>query len=99
LNEVLNNPQIIRIYEDTIKKLKDYDVNNGTELIGTLSCYIENNYNVLKTAEYLYIHRNTLYKRLKKIESIMELDIKNAHKNLIIGLGLKLHKLYSNTEI
>lgn len=52
LNEVLNNPQIIRIYEDTIKKLKDYDVNNGTELIGTLSCYIENNYNVLKTAEY-----------------------------------------------
>ncbi|QZY56628.1 PucR family transcriptional regulator [Crassaminicella profunda] len=95
LNEIARHPQLIRLYEDTIKKLKDHDINYGTELVKTISSYIENNNNVLKTAEDLYIHRNTLYKRIRKIESIIDLNIKSSDKNLIMSLGLKLHKLYS----
>lgn len=96
LNEISRHPQLIRLYEDTIKKLMDYDINYGTELVKTIRIYIENNYNVLKTAEDLYIHRNTLYKRLRKIESIIDLNMKESDKNFILSLGLKLHKLYSS---
>lgn len=96
LNEISRHPQLVRLYGDTIKKLKDYDINYGTELVKTISIYIENNYNVLKTAEDLYIHRNTLYKRLRKIESIIDLNMKESDKNFILSLGLKLDKLYNS---
>lgn len=96
LNEISRHPQLIRLYEDTIKKLMDYDINYGTELVKTIRIYIENNYNVLKTAEDLYIHRNTLYKRLRKIESIIDLNMKESDKNFILSLGLKLHNLYNS---
>ena len=96
LNEISRHPQLTRLYEDTIKKLKDYDINYGTELVKTIGIYIENNYNVLKTSQDLYIHRNTLYKRLKKIENIIDLNMKESDKNFILSLGLRLDKLYNS---
>lgn len=97
LNDISTHPQLIRLYENTIKKINDHDIHYGTALVKTISSYIENNYNVLKTAEELYIHRNTLYKRLRKIESIIDLNMKESDKNLVLSLGLKLHKLYNRT--
>ncbi|WZL72550.1 PucR family transcriptional regulator ligand-binding domain-containing protein [Clostridiaceae bacterium 35-E11] len=97
LNDISTHPQLIRLYEDTIKKINDHDRHYGTDLVKTIKSYIENSYNVLKTAEDLYIHRNTLYKRLRKIESIIDLNMKESDKNLVLSLGLKLHKLYYRT--
>lgn len=96
LYEMCRSPVLIRLYESTVKKLREHDLKNSSELVKTLSSYIENNYNVYKTAEDLYIHRNTLYKRLRKIDSILDLNMKESEKRLVLSLSLKLNNLYSN---
>lgn len=49
---------------------------NGTDLIETLVVYIEQNRNLGKTAEVLYIHRNTIKYRIRRIEELLECNIK-----------------------
>lgn len=96
LYEMCRSPVLIRLYESTIKKLREHDLKNSSELVKTLSSYIENNYNVYKTAEDLFIHRNTLYKRLRKIDNILDLNMKESEKRLVLSMSLKLNNLYNN---
>lgn len=47
------------------------------DMMQTAQCFFENNLNVSRTAEALYMHRNTLMYRLNKIKKITGLDVKN----------------------
>ncbi|MDH3693879.1 MAG: helix-turn-helix domain-containing protein [Gammaproteobacteria bacterium] len=48
-------------------------------LIATLRAYANANMNVLKAAENLSVHANTIYSRLRKIYDITHLDAKSFH--------------------
>ena len=54
-----------------------YDQTNGAFLVETLLTYYMSGFNVGKTAETLYIHRNSLQYRLKKIEDILEVAMED----------------------
>ena len=58
-----------------IRILKVYDRENEADYRHTLITYLENNMNVLATAKQLFIHRNTLNYRLKKIEQLLNLSL------------------------
>lgn len=62
-----------------IKGLVEYDINNENYMIDTVIAYFENSYNISKTADALYIHRNTLMHRLGKIEEITGYDMKDPY--------------------
>lgn len=51
------------------------------DYFNTLQVFLSNNGNVLKSSRDLFMHRNTLIYRLKKIESILELDL-SIHNNI-----------------
>ena len=55
--------------------LREYDAQNRTALYETLRTFLENDRNVTETADMLFVHRNTLLKRLKKISAIATLDL------------------------
>lgn len=57
------------------------------ELKDTLSVFFQNDLNIQATAEALFIHRNTLLYRLKKIESITSYNPRNFHEALILQLS------------
>ncbi len=57
-------------YQTTIGPLENYDHENGTDLVGFLKTYLENNASPQLVSEKLYIHRNTVNNQLKKIEKI-----------------------------
>lgn len=69
--------EIRSLYDETLLKLKEYDDKNSTNLIETLTVYIEQNRNLGKTAEVLYIHRNTVKYRIKRIEELLECNLKD----------------------
>ena len=48
-----------------------YDRNNGTDMRGILYVYLSNNCRVGETARILFLHRNTLVGKIKKIEELM----------------------------
>ncbi|MGL5617216.1 MAG: CdaR family transcriptional regulator [Sarcina sp.] len=59
--------------ERIIELLKDH----STELLESFLAFIENNYEVSKTAKIIHVHRNTLFYRINKIEEITELSFNN----------------------
>ncbi len=67
--------EILTYCNNRLNKLEEYDHANGTFLQETLLAYYMNGFNSAKTAEALYIHRNSLINRLKKIEELLEIEI------------------------
>lgn len=82
--------------EEQIGKLRKADELNNGNLSETLENYLNCNCNAKKTAEEMFLHRNTLNYRLKKIREILDCDF----EDLDTCLGLKLAFLirrYRNT--
>lgn len=76
-----------RLYHtDSIRELISYDAENGTELVKTLKCYVENNLNITKTYEQLYIARTTCLYRLKRISQITHMDPEDPCTNLYLRI-------------
>ena len=56
------------------------------ELILTAKEFLNGNLNINKTAQNLFIHRNTLTYRLNKIEKLYGLDLKNFNDAVVFRL-------------
>jgi hypothetical protein len=83
-----------RRYEDyRLRVLMEYDRRFGTDYYQTLHVYLRNAHDKAKTAEKLFIHRNTLSARLLKIEEILECDLKDGEECMRLYLGFKSREL------
>src|SRR5699024_10327861 len=60
---------------NSLHMLKEYDNENDSNLYETLYIYLKNNLNMTKTSDEMFIHRNTLRYRLKKIHDIIGIDL------------------------
>lgn len=58
--------------------------------VDTLRAYLECNCNLSRTAERLYIHKNTLLYRLNHIRGIIRCDLNDADHRLLLALSFKL---------
>lgn len=58
----------------TLMPLIDSDRQHNTEYIKTLYTYLRCNCNLIKTAETMFIHRNTIVYRVEKIRSLLDID-------------------------
>lgn len=66
-------------HKQILGNLIHYDNNNEKVLLASLKCYIKNGCNLAKTSEFLYIHKNTLRYRIKKIEELTGKSLHNAN--------------------
>lgn len=62
--------------------------NLDLESTNTVIAYVTNNMNLQKTAQELYIHRNTLNYRLVKLEKDFNLDLKNIRDLMILYFSI-----------
>ncbi|MFA9422366.1 MAG: PucR family transcriptional regulator [Sedimentibacter sp.] len=86
--------QIIKedFYNDSLYMLKMYDDENSSELYKTLYIYLKNNHNITRTAEEMFIHRNTLRYRLEKIVDILGVDLDGN------DISFKLYYAYKSMD-
>lgn len=82
-----------RYYTDTIKPLEEYDALNDSNLVRILECYMDNDGSVQSTADALFVHRNTINYKLKKIESLMHVDLTKFSVRNELAAGLMAAKL------
>ncbi|MEM7336540.1 MAG: helix-turn-helix domain-containing protein, partial [Chloroflexota bacterium] len=66
-------------YMDHIATIVDYDSRHQAELLKTLETFLDNRLSMARTAVDLHIHRNTLNKRLYRIEHLTGVNLENAH--------------------
>ena len=79
-----------------LKKLIDHDCQKGSACVQTLDLYLQNEMNVSRTAEQLFIHRSSLIKRLDKIYHLLGSRLETPEERLFLRLCLALR---NRTEI
>lgn len=63
------------------------------ELLPTLERYLDLAGDVQQTSASLFLHRSTLYKRLRRVESVAAIDLRRGDDRLALHLSLKLARL------
>lgn len=82
------NNSLMKLAQEKIEKLDQYDQKNNGNLIQTLTIYFQCNGLKKETAEKLFIVRQTLYHRLEKIEQIIGSDFMNYENRLCLEMML-----------
>jgi hypothetical protein len=73
--------------------LTSYDERRGTELVHTLETYFATGGSLVRAAEHLHIHVNTVSQRLDRIGRLLGDDWQRPERALEIQLALRLHRL------
>jgi DNA-binding PucR family transcriptional regulator len=84
LSRLEDTAEVERFVRDWLGALLDYDARKQSELVRTLSVYLEQGGNYDATAEALVVHRNTLKYRLQRIRDLSGHDVNDpdSHFNL-----------------
>lgn len=70
-----NQAEILEYCTEKLRPIENYDSANGTDLVETCWAYYLNGFSVSATADDMFIHRNSLQYRLKKIEELMKFPL------------------------
>ena len=89
-------PDVFVVNTEQLKRLEMYDNANGSFLIDTLLNYYMCGFNVQKTAQMMYVHRNSLQYRLKKIEEILEISLDDSMEYLDVVNCILVKRLMFN---
>jgi DNA-binding PucR family transcriptional regulator len=74
------------------------DRQSSTSYVETLSCFLDNNQNISKTAAALYVHRSTLIERLKRIKRDLGLDLDDSSTALRLRMLLEAMRIPKRTS-
>ena len=85
------HPNIVTMSDRALKSLLEYDKKKDSSLLETFRCYMQNNHNIAKTAQMLFLHRQTLLYRLKKIESLTGISLSNHEETLFLEVCVKIY--------
>ena len=70
--------------------LEEFDRENGTNLLRTLQVYLNCGQNATTASAELYIHRNTLYQRMSKIESLIHAKLSDPATRLYMQISFSI---------
>lgn len=99
LGEAFQTKELGHFYNDTMGSLISFDRENNAELIPTLDAYFECDCNIEQTSRRLFVHYNTVVQRLKRIETVSNLNIKSPEDKLLMQIGLKIGNLLSKDDL
>lgn len=81
-------------YQHVVGDLQKYDEENGTDLMDTLESFAHHQFDLKQTSEAIFLHRNTLRYRIKKIEEILNIKLDDFHHRLNITAAFKIKQLH-----
>ncbi|GEL16569.1 PucR family transcriptional regulator [Pseudonocardia asaccharolytica] len=73
--------------EDLLSPLAVFGANKKLEYTATLRVYLESNRSVSRAAQQLYLHRNTVAYRIRKVLAVLEVDLDDPHQFLALYLA------------
>lgn len=87
----ITDSEILTDYLDsTLAPLISYDREHNEDYLNLLKVYLKNDGSVKQTADDLYIHRNTVNYRLKKIEEMTGYDLSSNRARLELTLAIMI---------
>ena len=80
----------LKFCHPNIRKLEEYDRKNHTDLCKTLQIYLENNKSLIKTAESLFVHRNTVSYRIKRCLELLNTTLEDGNELFTYTFSLRI---------
>ncbi|MCR2805692.1 PucR family transcriptional regulator [Paenibacillus soyae] len=90
--------KLSEFYVSVLKHLAYAKNEESLELLHTLDIYLQNNCNVKETATAMYLHRNTVFYRLNKCETMLGLSFKDPIDLLKLRMAVMIHQILTATE-
>lgn len=81
------------VYLQHVRTLAAYDAEHQSELLPSLQAYLDHGGSLVEGADSLYVHRNTLLHRLKRIETVLDLDLRDPATRLNLQVALAYYRL------
>ena len=91
LLQVSDNDSIQKYIYNTIFIIENYDKQNGSQLLETLNQLILCMGVKTQAAQNLFLHRNTLMYRIKKIEHLTGYNLSNKNDLLSLAIAMKFY--------
>jgi len=88
LEALRKDPKRAEYYKDLIEPLHRYDHEHHGDLVKTLAAYLRHAGNSTRTANTLFLHRNSLAYRLARIQALTGLDIDDPDARMALQVGL-----------
>ncbi|MGL5244075.1 MAG: helix-turn-helix domain-containing protein, partial [Sarcina sp.] len=98
LFEIDNIYEIKSYHDDILGELIEYDKSNNTKFLYTITQYLLNNCNLIKTSQVMFIHRNTLIYRLNKIKTILNKDLEDPMDRLELLNAIMISNYLASQE-
>jgi sugar diacid utilization regulator len=94
LFSIKNKKILENYYKQVLGPIIENDKKNKeVSSIGILDMYLNENCNITTAAEKLYLHRNTLTYRIKKIEKLLHCDLHNFQDCIKLKMALYITKI------
>lgn len=87
------------LYYSIVNPILEYDKCSNSNLMSTLISFVDNDGDYKRVAKLLFQHENTVRYRILKIKSILNLEKSNVEFFEKISIGVKLHKIYSFSNL
>lgn len=99
LFEFCPDPKLLLDYcHPAVLRLVQFDQENGTDFLGTLKLYINVHASAQRTAEHLFVHKNTVIYRVNKALQIMNMDLDNSNHLMEILLSMRILEYIGNID-
>lgn len=85
----------ISFFNNILNPLLEYDNNNNSNLLLTITELINNDWNLKSTSKILFIHYNTILYRFNKICELLNIDLKTREEKFKLELAIKLKSINS----
>jgi hypothetical protein len=88
-----NVDDLREFYGEVLEPLVKYDEKNNTDFVEFLKVYFSHGGHVRETAEKMYLHRNSINYKLRKIEEILDCNLSDINNKAQVLIALKLMEL------
>ncbi len=82
-SEVFEHPNVKMFFKDE-------------ELLDTIKCFFDNDLNITKTSQKLFLHRNTLAYRIDKIKKLLGIDINNFSDAILLSNFIYINEVVNS---
>ncbi|MEW6398453.1 MAG: helix-turn-helix domain-containing protein [Bacillota bacterium] len=85
--------ELERFVREEIGPLIEYDRRRGSQLVYTLEVYLDSGCHLERAAARLFVHRNSLKYRLKRIREIVRLPAFEGERLVSLAFAVKAHRV------
>lgn len=93
LMSVDNKEVYEQYYTQTLKPILEHDKIKDTHLCDILKYYLEHNGSVQQTADYFYVHRNSINYRLNQIQELLDVDLSDLDTRIQLRLAFMVRDM------